>query len=132
LFRMNMLGLCQVYLSHIYHDIQNSSFYNTYKSFVRLGFAKHIMPILFSLCYNGSLVTWTVLGLAATKFKPLQSQSRSHITTDCQSAFQSWFQALSAAEDQFLFLSVSVFLSMWDRHSWPNQSFVKFKFNICA
>jgi hypothetical protein len=32
------------------------------------GFAKQNMPIL---CYNGSLVTWTVVRLTAAKFKPL-------------------------------------------------------------
>jgi hypothetical protein len=28
-------------------------------------------PVLFTLCYNGSLVTWTVVSLTAAKFKPL-------------------------------------------------------------
>jgi hypothetical protein len=28
-----------------------------------------IMPILFTLRYNGSLVTWTIVSLTATKFK---------------------------------------------------------------
>jgi hypothetical protein len=31
----------------------------------------HIMPILFSLCYNGILVTLTVLSLTAATIKPL-------------------------------------------------------------
>jgi hypothetical protein len=52
-----LLGLCQMY--------------NIYKSFVSPGSAMQIMPILFSLCYNGSLVTWTVISLTAAKFKPL-------------------------------------------------------------
>jgi hypothetical protein len=35
------------------------------------GFAKHIMSGLFILCYNGSLVTLTVVSLTAAKFNPL-------------------------------------------------------------
>jgi hypothetical protein len=35
------------------------------------GFAKQIMPILRILCYNGNLVTWTVVSLITAKFKPL-------------------------------------------------------------
>jgi hypothetical protein len=41
-----------------------------YTSPVSPGFAKQIMPVLFILCYNGSLVTWTVVSLIAAKFKP--------------------------------------------------------------
>jgi hypothetical protein len=29
------------------------------------------MPILLIVCYNGSLVTWTVVSLSVAKFKPL-------------------------------------------------------------
>jgi hypothetical protein len=54
---MNILGLCQVYISHIHHVIEISSFYNIYTSSVSPGFAMQIMPILFSLCYNGRVVT---------------------------------------------------------------------------
>jgi hypothetical protein len=46
-------------------------FWTIYKSSVSPGFAKQIMPILFILCYNGSLVTWVVVSLATAKFKPL-------------------------------------------------------------
>jgi hypothetical protein len=35
------------------------------------GFAEQILTILFTLCYNGSLVTWTVVSLTAAKFKLL-------------------------------------------------------------
>jgi hypothetical protein len=38
---------------------------------VSTGFAKLVMHILLILCYNGSLKTWTVVGLTAAKFKPL-------------------------------------------------------------
>jgi hypothetical protein len=52
------------YTSHMQHVIENSSFYNIYKSSTSRGFSKPIIPILFTLCYNGSLLTWT-----AVKFK---------------------------------------------------------------
>jgi hypothetical protein len=68
---INILTICQEYISHIWHDIENSSFYNIYKSSVIPGFAEQIMPILFIVCYNGSLVTWTVVSLTAAKLKPL-------------------------------------------------------------
>jgi hypothetical protein len=41
------------------------------KSFVSTGFGKQIMPILNILCYNGRLLTWTVVSLTKAKFKPL-------------------------------------------------------------
>jgi hypothetical protein len=61
----------QVYVSHIYHVIENSSLCTTYKSSVSPSFAKQIRSILFILCYNGSLVDWTVVSLTAAKLKPL-------------------------------------------------------------
>jgi hypothetical protein len=42
-----------------------------YKSSVRTDFAKQIMLILHILCYNSSLVTWSVMKLTTAKFKPL-------------------------------------------------------------
>jgi hypothetical protein len=48
-----------------------SSFCTTHKSSASTGFTEQIMPILRNLCYNGSLVTWTVVGLTTAKFKPL-------------------------------------------------------------
>jgi hypothetical protein len=45
-----------------------SSFCTTHKSSVSTGFTEQIMPILH---YNGSLVTWTVVGLTTARFKPL-------------------------------------------------------------
>jgi hypothetical protein len=48
-----------------------SSFYATHKSSVSTGFTEQIKPILRILCYNGSLVTWTVVGLTTAKFKLL-------------------------------------------------------------
>jgi hypothetical protein len=41
-----------------------------YASPVSIGFADQMMPILHILCYNGSLVTWTVVSLTTAKFKP--------------------------------------------------------------
>jgi hypothetical protein len=62
------LAFCQVYIPHIEHIIENVSFCTTQK-FVSTGFSKQIMPILRILCYNGSLVTWTVVSLTTSKFK---------------------------------------------------------------
>jgi hypothetical protein len=53
---MNMLGLCQVYVSHIQHVIENSSLCTIYQSSVSTGFTEQIMPILRILCYNGGLI----------------------------------------------------------------------------
>jgi hypothetical protein len=41
------------------------------RSPVSLGFGKQNMHYLSNLCYNSSLVTWTVISLTASKFKPL-------------------------------------------------------------
>jgi hypothetical protein len=41
-----------------------------YKSSVNTGFEKQIMPVLRILCYNGSLVTWTVVSMTTAKLKP--------------------------------------------------------------
>jgi hypothetical protein len=71
LSHMNTLCLCQVYISHVYHVIENSSLCTIYKSSVSPGFAEQIMSILLILCYNGSLVTWTVISFTAAKFKLL-------------------------------------------------------------
>jgi hypothetical protein len=69
---MNMLGLSSsVRFAHIAYYWKNSSFCTTHKSSVSTGFARQIMPILRILCYNGSLVTGTVVSLTAAKFKPL-------------------------------------------------------------
>jgi hypothetical protein len=61
----------QAYIPHLQHVIENSSFFTIYKSSVSTGFAKQVMPILRILCYNGSVVIWTVVSLTAAKFKPL-------------------------------------------------------------
>jgi hypothetical protein len=53
---MNKLRVCQVYVSRVWHIIENSSFRAIYNSFVSPDFAKQIMPILLVSCYNGSLV----------------------------------------------------------------------------
>jgi hypothetical protein len=67
---MYILGVCQVYILHTQHVIENSSFYKTLCS-VSPSCAKQIIPILFTLCYNSSLVTWMVVSLTAVKLKPL-------------------------------------------------------------
>jgi hypothetical protein len=68
---LNKLHQCQVYVSHIYHVIENSCLCTIYNSSASRGFAKQIMSILCILCYNGSLVTWTVVSLTVAKFKLL-------------------------------------------------------------
>jgi hypothetical protein len=65
------LAFRQLYVWHIWHVIENFSFCTTHKSSISTGFTEQIMPILRILCYNGSLVTWTVVGLTTAKFKPL-------------------------------------------------------------
>jgi hypothetical protein len=66
---LHRLGLSQVYVWHIYHVIATSS--NIYRSYVSPGFWKQIMPISLISCYNGGLVTWTVISFTTAKFKPL-------------------------------------------------------------
>jgi hypothetical protein len=70
-----LLWLClafrQVYVSHIQNAIENYSFWTTHKYSVSTGFTEQIMPNLHILCYNGSLVTWTVVSLTTAKFRPL-------------------------------------------------------------
>jgi hypothetical protein len=110
---MNRFGLFQVYVSHIQHVIEISPFCTMYKSSVSPGFAKQIMPFLHILCYNGSLVTWTVVSLTTAKFKPLifsmsgftlsytanmfilmiPHESESYVTTDGQPTSLSWNKA---------------------------------------
>jgi hypothetical protein len=51
--------------------LKNSSLYIIYKFSASTAFAKQTMSILQVLCYNGSLVTWTVVSLTTAKFKPL-------------------------------------------------------------
>jgi hypothetical protein len=72
---MNRLALCRVYILHIWHVIENSSFCTMHKSSVSRGFGNHIVPILLVLCYNGSF------------------SSPSYGTTDGRSACLSYYQA---------------------------------------
>jgi hypothetical protein len=62
------LAFRQVYFSHIYHVIENSSVCTTHKSFVSTRFAEKTMPILRISYYNVSLVNWTVVSLTTAKF----------------------------------------------------------------
>jgi hypothetical protein len=50
--------------------LKNSSLCIIYKSSVTTGIAKQMMRNILILCYNGSLVTWTVVTLTASKIKP--------------------------------------------------------------
>jgi hypothetical protein len=51
--------------------LNNYSLCTMHKSSVNIGFAENIMTILRILCYNGSLVTWTVVSLTTAKLKAL-------------------------------------------------------------
>jgi hypothetical protein len=77
--RVCLLWIClafrQVYVSHIQHVTENFSFCTIHKSSVSTGFAKQIMPILRVLCYNGSLVTWTVVAWPPPSLSLLYSLS---------------------------------------------------------
>jgi hypothetical protein len=64
---VNMLGLSSsVRVAHI------ACYWKfLFVHYISSGFAKRIMSILLILCYNGSLVVWTVVSLGAAKFMPL-------------------------------------------------------------
>jgi hypothetical protein len=47
------------------------SFCTIQQSSVSTGFTEQIMPILRILCYNGTLVTWTVVSFTTAKCKPV-------------------------------------------------------------
>jgi hypothetical protein len=64
-----ILAFRQVYVPHIHHVTEKCSFCTTHKSSVNTVFAKQIIPTLRILCYNGSLVSWTVVSLTTAKFK---------------------------------------------------------------
>jgi hypothetical protein len=68
---MKRLRLSEAYVSHIQHVTEDYSLYTIYRSSVSPGLVKKIMSILYILRYNDCLVTWTVVSLAAVKFKPL-------------------------------------------------------------
>jgi hypothetical protein len=68
-----LLWICLAFVKCMYLTysmlLRNSPFYTTHKSSVSTAFADQIMPILRILCYNGSLVIWTVVSLTTSKFK---------------------------------------------------------------
>jgi hypothetical protein len=68
---MHMLGLSSsAYFTHRIL-LKISSFSTTHKSSVSTAFTEQITPILRILCYNGSLVPWTVVCLTKANFKHL-------------------------------------------------------------
>jgi hypothetical protein len=89
-----------------------SSLCTAHKFSVSTCFSEQIMPILLILCYNGRLVTWTVVSLTTAVFKPLTFsvsgctillynriymekilRSQIYVTTNGQSVSLSWRQA---------------------------------------
>jgi hypothetical protein len=86
LSHMNMLGLSSsVRMAHANIVLQKILFFfcTTYKSSVSTGFAEQIMLTLRILCYNGSLVTWTVVSLTTAKFKPLIFSMPGFVLSNC-------------------------------------------------
>jgi hypothetical protein len=65
----NMLGLCQAYMSYLYHDIENSSFYNNTSPLSVE--ALQWRSCLSYLTYATMAASWTVISLTAAKFQPL-------------------------------------------------------------
>jgi hypothetical protein len=100
-FSLICLAFLQVYISHIYHAIEISSFCTIYKASVSTGFAKQIMPILRNLFCNGSLVAWTVVSLT-------KSKSKSHC--GWRWVRKSWCRAPSGTHDQ-------IFIIVWELRS---------------
>jgi hypothetical protein len=75
-------------------------------------------PIISCSCYNGNLVTWTVVCLTATKFKPLillnWLEYESYITTDSQSPSLSWNKApIWGLRPDFCFCQAAACLLIW-------------------
>jgi hypothetical protein len=64
---VNTLGLSSSV--HFAHIACYWSFCTIYKSSVSTGFAKQIMHILRILCYNGTVVTWTVVSLFPVRYE---------------------------------------------------------------
>jgi hypothetical protein len=73
---------------------ENSSLCTIYRSSVSPGFAKQVISISFALCYNGSLVIWTVVSLTTANFESFMFCP----TSPCpmlQTCPFSWFCAIS-------------------------------------
>jgi hypothetical protein len=85
------------------------------------------MPILRILCYNGSLVTWTVVSLTAAKF-----QSQSHIATDGQSVSKSWCRALSGGSWPDIYYCLTVTLLFFVGHPLWREDGSVFYTRICC
>jgi hypothetical protein len=89
------------------------------------GFAEQIMSILLILCYNGSLVTWTVVSLAVPKFKPLifsmagltlSYAANTPIAAGCRQHSHPWFRV---PWDSWPYFTVWRLWEPWD-HSLVN------------
>jgi hypothetical protein len=52
--------------------------------FVSPGFENQIMPLTFTLCYNGILITWTVVSLTTTKLTLLSFYICLHLLLYCK------------------------------------------------
>jgi hypothetical protein len=119
------LTFCQLYVSHLQHVVENSSFCSIIKSSVSIGFAEQFMLILLILCYNGSLVTWTVVSLSTAKFKPLIFCQASPCPIPRTCSF-SWFCAYYSSQSQSYFTTGGLppISSTWRQAPWdPRPDF---------
>jgi hypothetical protein len=65
---ISLLSLCAIYILHVIKCMYIQHIQVLYQG---QGQYSRSCPINSSSCYNGSLVTWTVVSLTAAKFKPL-------------------------------------------------------------
>jgi hypothetical protein len=93
---VNMLGLSSsVRIAHI-ACYWKFSLCTIYKFSVSTGFSEQIMPILRILCYNGRLVTWTVVSLNTAKFRRLYFLWLASPCPIRRTCSFSWFRMTSA------------------------------------
>jgi hypothetical protein len=68
---LDMLDLFQVHVLHILHVIENVSLLHYIRILCQSSLYRADHAYIVILCYNGSLVSWMVVNLTATRFKPL-------------------------------------------------------------
>jgi hypothetical protein len=104
--------------------LRKSSLSRVYKSSVipRLCKAHHVSY----LCYNGSLITWTVISLTAAKFKPLICSLSGFALSSATvpTCSFSWFLWLMPVACAFLYIVVST-LKTWRRVQWQTVYILK-------
>jgi hypothetical protein len=101
-----------------------------HKSPVSTRFAKQIMPILRIFCYNGSLITWTVVILTTSYIFKVWSQSQSYFTTGgLQPISSSWRQAPWDSRPVILFSNWALTVIVLMKHPlWQENGSVVYIF----